>query len=358
MNGDQRDRLTVSLAAEPLDASLRQWVADRGVAVVAAACRGENGLDVPEEWADRCRPGVVDSLVERAETGEFRWVVPGDAEWPVALDDLAGLDAAPWGLWVRGPRPLVCGRSVAVVGARSCTTYGAEMAGDIGADLADRDWTVVSGAAFGIDACAHRGALAVGGGTVAVLACGVDVVYPRAHAALLDRIGAHGWIVSEHAPGATPQKHRFLTRNRLIAALSAGTVVVEAATRSGSLNTLHWADRLGRLSMAVPGPVQSQQSQGVHRAIREGEAVLVTSAAEVAEELDGVGWAAREADREVGEQARRALDLLRAEPGRSVVAVAGTLGVPVAEARAQLCLLERRGLARPGADGWEACGEV
>jgi DNA processing protein len=126
---------------------------------------------------------------------------------------------------------------VAVVGCRAATSYGQSVAGQLGAGLAERNVTSVSGAAFGIDSAAHRGSLALNGPTVAVLACGTDVAYPRAHVSLLDRIGAEGLVVSELPLGATPTKWRFLARNRLIAALARGTVVVEAAVRSGALNT-------------------------------------------------------------------------------------------------------------------------
>ena len=155
--------------------------------------------------------------------------LPGDAEWPAQLDDLG--DARPIGLWVRG-RPnlrMWALRSVAVVGARACTEYGAHMAATLGAGLAERGWVVVSGAAYGVDGAAHRGALAAGGATVAVLACGVDVAYPRGHTELIGRIAEQGLVVGELPPGDHPTPSRFILRNRVIAALTRGTVVVEAA---------------------------------------------------------------------------------------------------------------------------------
>jgi DNA processing protein len=150
---------------------------------------------------------------------------------------------------------------------------------------------VVSGAAFGIDAAAHRGALAAGGPTIAVLAGGVDVVYPRAHADLLTRIRDTGLILSEAPPGSPPYRGRFLTRNRIIAALTRGTVLVEAGHRSGALNTVRHARRLGRVVMAVPGPVTSAMSVGCHRLLRtqREHTVLVTDAAEVCEEIGAIG---------------------------------------------------------------------
>ncbi|MGW1980475.1 DNA-processing protein DprA [Streptomyces sp. NPDC001889] len=217
-----------------------------------------------------------------------RFICPGDPEWPSQLDDLG--DGRPIGLWTRGRFGLRTWavRSVAVVGARACTPYGAHMAATLGAGLAERGWVVVSGAAFGIDAAAHRGALSAGGATVAVLACGVDVVYPRGHAELIARIAEQGLIVGELPPGDHPTPSRFVLRNRVIAALTRGTVVVEAEYRSGSLVTARHARRLSRHTMGVPGPATSGLSAGVHELLR-GEAVLVTDADEVVELIGEMG---------------------------------------------------------------------
>lgn len=183
-----------------------------------------------------------------------RFVCPGDREWPSQLDDLG--DARPIGLWVRGRSDLRLWalRSVALVGARACTPYGAHMAGTLAAGLAERGWVVVSGAAFGVDGAAHRGALAAGGATMAVLACGVDVAYPRGHAELIGRIAEQGVVMGELPPSDHPTRTRFILRNRVIAALTRGTVVVEAEYRSGSLVTARNAQRLGRFTMGVPAP--------------------------------------------------------------------------------------------------------
>ncbi|MEU9604503.1 DNA-processing protein DprA [Streptomyces sp. NPDC048057] len=217
-----------------------------------------------------------------------RFVCPGDGEWPTQLDDLGG--ARPIGLWVRGGAHLRTWavRSVAVVGARACTPYGAHMAGALGSGLAERGWVVVSGAAFGIDGAAHRGALSAGGATVAVLACGADVAYPPGHAELIRRIGEQGLIVGELPPGDHPTPSRFILRNRVIAALTRGTVVIEAEYRSGALATARRAVELGRHVMGVPGPATSGLSAGVHELLR-GEGVLVTDADEVAELVGEIG---------------------------------------------------------------------
>ncbi|QMU72321.1 DNA-processing protein DprA [Streptacidiphilus sp. P02-A3a] len=217
-----------------------------------------------------------------------RLVCPGEAEWPTQLDDLG--PARPIGLWVRGPASLrlLALRSVAVVGARACTAYGVHVAADLAAELADAAWVVVSGGAYGIDAAAHRGALAATGVTIGVLACGVDQCYPRGHSALLGRIAEQGLLISELPLGAHPTRSRFLLRNRVIAALTRGTVVVEAARRSGALSTARRARDLRRLVMGVPGPVTSELSCGVHALLRSGGS-LVTDAAEVIELVGAIG---------------------------------------------------------------------
>ncbi len=209
------------------------------------------------------------------------------------MDPLHSRGGVPLGLWVRGPARLdELGRSVAIVGSRSSTSYGEDIALELGARLAHEGFWVVSGAAFGIDQAAHRGALAAAAGsagTVAVLATGVDRAYPAAHRSLLDYIAEVGAVVSEAAPGCAPTKVRFLARNRLIAAFSRGTVVVEAAVRSGALNTASWAGGLHRPVMGVPGPVTSEPSEGVHELLRCGGATLVTTAEHVLELVGGSG---------------------------------------------------------------------
>lgn len=368
---DRLDRMALSLVAEPGDPRLPQLLAEHEPGRVLSAIRGGRtlpGFGIPEAWAERAHD--VDTRLEecrgRAASARLRWICPGDRGWPTQLDDLDHVDplqastGAPLGLWLRGSGDLaqLSERAVAIVGARNCTTYGAECASDLGADLADDGWTVVSGAAYGIDGCAHRGALAMGKPTVAVLACGADVDYPRSHASLLEHISHDGLVISEQAPGQAPMKRRFLSRNRLIAALSLGTVVVEAALRSGSLNTLHRADQLGRVTMALPGPVTSQASGGVHAAVREGVAVLVTSGRDVIEELGGLG--AEEAARPVAvtefdrlpPSARATLDGLDWSGSRSLAEIAAWVRLSTREVRSALALLERRDLVVRQGAGW------
>jgi len=215
----------------------------------------------------------------------IRLVCPGDEEWPSQLDDLG--DDAPVALWVRGAARLsaAVGRSVSIIGSRAASAYGTYVAEGIASEVAGRGWTVVSGAAYGIDGAAHRGALAAGGITVAVLACGIDRAYPAGHADLIAAISQAGVIVSEQPPGRPVSRTRFLDRNRVIAALSAGTVVVEAGRNGGAMHAARKAAGLGRPLMAVPGPVTSAASDGCHLLIRHGDAVLASSGADVIEML-------------------------------------------------------------------------
>ncbi|MFY0405858.1 DNA-processing protein DprA [Solicola sp. PLA-1-18] len=304
---DALDRLRLSMLVEPGDARVCDLLSTHPAGRVVEACVTGRSLPggivlgggLPEPWVTRARAGAADAaadLLADARRRGLRWVCPGGAEWPAGLDDLDlgrpvnGARGAPLGVWVRGGRlDELVARSVAVVGARDGTTYGTEVAGDLGADLADAGVCVVSGAAFGIDAAAHRGAMSMRGTTVAVLACGVDVDYPRAHAGMLGLVAETGAVVSEQLPGQGPTKARFLSRNRLIAALSQGTVVVEAARRSGALNTLNWATSIARVTMGVPGPVTSRASVGVHQALREGQVIVVTNGREVIEAVSPVG---------------------------------------------------------------------
>src|SRR5580704_8246559 len=230
-----------------------------------------------------------DAGLEDARRGGIRLVCPADPQWPGQLDELG--TARPYALWLRGQADLrqACLRSVSMVGSRAATGYGAHVAGEIAADLGERGWAVVSGGAYGIDAAAHRGALATGAVTIAVLACGVDYPYPAGHADLFATIAEHGLVISEWPPGRQPARLRFLVRNRTIAALSCGTVIVEAGERSGALNTARHAAQLGRPLMAVPGPVTSAQSAGCHRIIREWGATCVTNADHIIEMLSPLG---------------------------------------------------------------------
>jgi DNA processing protein len=289
-----------------------------------------------------------------------RVVIPGDEEWPSGLAALAG--AQPFCLWVRGPlSPAVAAeRSVALVGARACTNYGHEVALTLGGGCADRGISVVSGAAFGVDGAAHRGALAVGGATIAVLAGGVERPYPRGHDSLITRIAQVGCVVSEVPPGSAPTRWRFIERNRLIAALSRLTVVVEAARRSGALSTASRAAAIGRVVAAVPGPVTSAMSYGCHWLLRERDAVCVTSAEEIAELVSPIGTDLPEpppyprAEHDgLPPDAIRVLDAVPLRRPAELESIARSAGLPIATVSAAMGRLDARGLVTRQPAGWQ-----
>lgn len=374
MNGATPERVAraaLSALVEPgTGAAIVAEVRRHGAAVVLAALRSGTRILDRDARIER-RAGAVDgaALLGHAVAAGARFVCPGDAEWPAGFETLdlaleAGSRAAgppPLGLWIRGEPDLAAAtrRSVAVVGSRAATEYGVRVAADLASDLATAGWTVVSGAAYGIDAAAHRGALAVGGPTVAVLACGVDVVYPRGHAALLHRVAGEGLVVSELPPAATPTRARFLARNRLIAAMTCGTVVVEAAPRSGALNTASWASDQGRAVLALPGPVTSVLSMGCHDLVRKGAATLVTDAAEVIDMVGELGADAvveRRGDpRPWDSLAPVPRDVLEALPARGAATVdqlCSATGLAAGPCIAALGELSLAGLVQADAQGW------
>lgn len=297
-----------------------------------------------------------------------RLVTPEDDEWPawsfLAFDGAGMPDAsdacAPLALWVLGrtPLPQLTERAVSIVGTRAASAYGEHVTAEIGGDLAVDGWTIVSGAAFGIDAAAHRAALGVGGSTVAVLACGVDRAYPSGHARLLQRIADSGAVISEYAPGTTPAKHRFLARNRVVASVGSAVLVVEAGWRSGARNTAAWARKLGRPVLAVPGPVTSASSKGCHRMIREGEARLVADAHDVVAEAgptgevgDGRPSMFRDLDA-LSENALLVYEALPASGSRSPRELSELSSLPLSRVRSVLPLLELEGFVASDETGW------
>ncbi|AMW13132.1 DNA processing protein DprA [Streptomyces qaidamensis] len=362
--GELLARVLLTRVIEPGDEAGGQWVRELGVAEVVRRL-GEGGAPLPgasgTRWAGlvaRARAARPRRDLEAARDAGVRFVSPGDAEWPGQLDDLG--DARPLGLWVRG-RPSLrmwALRSVAVVGARACTEYGAHMAATLAAGLAEQGWVVVSGGAYGVDGAAHRGALGAGGATVAVLACGVDRPYPRGHTRLISRIAEQGLVIGELPPGDHPTPSRFILRNRVIAALTRGTVVVEAAHRSGSLVTARAAQRLGRHTMGVPGPATSALSAGVHDLLR-GEAVLVTDVADVVELVGDIGELAPDRrgpvlPRDLLEPATR--QVLAALPGRGAARpheIARSAQTAQDDAIARLYELRALGYVERHGDGWK-----
>jgi DNA processing protein len=394
-NPDAFARAVLGLVAEPGDGVLGRAIAAIGAVRTAEAlverrsaeqlagfvAEAGDALDEREtatgleRWLPRLdQAGFVRVLAQAARVGA-RFVVPGDAGWPAAVDEL-GVHA-PIGLWVRGhPGALPNSTpSIALVGARAATGYGEHVAMESSAGLVDRGFTIVSGGAYGIDGMAHRAALASDGTTVAFLAGGVDRFYPLGHEALLSRIAETGAVVSELPCGAAPTKWRFLQRNRLIAAASDATVVLEAGLRSGSLNTAGHAAALGRPLGAVPGPVTSPASAGCHRLLREFDAVCVVDADQMAE-LAGGAWpvpAGRGGSSRGGEagprrdtsrsdggatpadpapEVVRVIDALSTRSPRLLADVARRAGMSVPEVMAVLGPLEVNGVAVRHAEGW------
>ncbi|WP_144659994.1 DNA-processing protein DprA [Paenarthrobacter nicotinovorans] len=248
--------------------------------------------DSLKRWAPRVADLAPERDLETMRRLGGRLIIPGDDLWPEQLSDL-GLQE-PLCLWWRGHEQELpsAPHSIALVGSRDSTGYGASVTGDFAYGLAQRGFSVVSGGAYGIDAHAHRGALnggVAGLPTIAVMAGGVDRFYPSGNEDLLRAVCTQGAVISEVPPGSAPTRYRFLQRNRLIAALASVTVVVEARWRSGALNTAHHAESIGRVVAAVPGSIHSAHSAGCHRLLREGGAVCVTDVGEIAELAGAIG---------------------------------------------------------------------
>ncbi|WP_090050994.1 DNA-processing protein DprA [Lentzea fradiae] len=361
-------RAYLSRVAEPYPAALAALV-DR-VGPVEAAERVREGAvssSVASQTSARRAEERAREDIERITKIGGRLVVPEDDEWPrwpfVALGVAAQrCGGEPLALWVRGPHDLgeVTDKAVAVVGSRAASGYGEHVAGEFAFGLAQAGVTVVSGAAYGIDGAAHRGALGAGGLTVAVLACGVDFAYPAGHQGLLAKIAREGLVVSEYPPGVTPARHRFLTRNRIIAALGGGTVVVEAGRRSGAKNTAAITLALGRPLMVVPGPVTSASSAGCHELLRDGQAVSVSSVAEIVESVgrfgDDLATEPAEKESSLGAphgDAMRVYEALGKRCGVSDEVVSVESGVPLDRVRALLPELELARLALRVDGGWQ-----
>ncbi|MPY79354.1 MAG: DNA-protecting protein DprA [Actinophytocola sp.] len=359
--------------AEPPAPAVAALIAECGPVEAARRIRSGTVPDaVAKETAARSELGdlgVTDADLTRAQEAGLRLIIPEDEEWPqwplLSLGVADGRGVAgmtgPIALWGRGPARLdeAFDRAVTIVGSRAATGYGEHVAADWAYALARSGVTVLSGAAYGIDGAAHRGALAAGGVSAAVLGCGLGSGYPAGHVTLLRRIAERGIVVSEYPCAAPPARHRFLVRNRLLAALSAGTVVVEADRRSGARNTAGTAATLGKALMAVPGPLTSRTSSGCHEMLRSGAARLVTTAEDVLEDVGRLGIdLARPADRprrgtdRLSGDALRVHEALLPRAGRSVERITAESGVPAPKARAVLCALELDGLSQRCEAGW------
>lgn len=385
-DGEAFARAVLGTLAEPGDGTLGRLITALGAirtadlvldgasaqSVTDAADAAGAGTSVKEvaaglaRWAPRIDHGDFVRGLGQARRVGAAFIVPGDECWPTGVDDLGA--HAPLGLWVRGEsahlRPEAT--AVALVGARAATGYGEHMTMELSAGLVDRGLAVVSGGAYGIDGMAHRAALASGGTTVAFLAGGVDRFYPAGHDGLLQRIAETGAVVSELPCGASPTKWRFLQRNRLIAAASAATVVLEAGARSGSLNTAGHAAALGRPLGALPGPATSPASAGCHRLLREFDAVCVVDADQVVELVGGGARTPDPADQAAGRaaaatgaapdapspEAIRLLDALSVRSPRSIADLARRSGLATGEVMAVLGVLELESAVAHRGDGW------
>jgi DNA processing protein len=308
-------------------------------------------------WAARYADPAFD--LARGHEGGARLIIPGDPEWPTQLDDLG--DARPYGLWADGAANLrfSCLRSVAIVGARAATAYGGHVAAEFASGLSAENWTVISGGAYGIDAAAHRGALTGEAPTVVVLACGTDFCYPPAHEDLFRVIRSRGVVISEWPPGSHPTRPRFLVRNRVIAALSRGTVVVQAALRSGALNTASHALSLNRHVMAVPGPITAEASEGCHQLIRQEKAMCVTSVQEIVELVGMIGADVAIEQRgpirprdSLNEETTRVLESVPGRGGAGAASIAVAAGVDIDTAISCLGYLAAAGFVEQNERGW------
>ncbi len=344
-----------------LAALVEAWPVARIADAASAAGSDLAAADIESalaRWSPRLKSGVALVALRQAVRFAVQLLVPGDPSWPTGVDDLGS--HAPIALWLRGNGSALAAadHSIALVGARAATGYGEHITMEASAGLVDRGFAIISGAAYGIDGMAHRAALASSGQTVAILAGGVDRFYPSGHDALLARIVEAGAVISELPCGSPPTKWRFLQRNRLIAAASQATIVLEAGWRSGSLNTAGHAASLGRPIGAVPGPVTSAASAGCHRLIRDYLATLVTSAAEMAELVPGaeVQELPASAESRHGSSSLRVRlsDALSLRAPRSVDDLAARSGLSVAEVQAELGSMQMDGEAAERERGWIA----
>jgi len=368
-DGEGVARAWLSGVCEPGDEAAWRLVARLGAEGAAEAVRRgrvPGGLGITEKklagWRMRAEAFDLDGVLFLAEKIGGRVLTPGDPGWPTTLDQLD--ESAPLMLWIRGHGDLrqLCLRSVSVVGARAASPYGRRAAAELGAEMAERGWTVVSGGALGIDGEAHRGALAADGVTIAVLANGVDVPYPPRHAGLFAEIARTGLLVSEWPLASHPTRPRFLVRNRVIAALTKGTVVVEADLRSGALNTAHRARDLGRHLMAFPGPVTSVMSRGCHELLRSTPPTtrLVTCAEDVIEEVGRIGEGLDRPDGgpvlprdHLDPDSRSVLEAVPATlSGAPAHAIAASAAVDLPTARSRLSLLAATGFVDRTRTGW------
>jgi len=304
-------------------------------------------------WHPRMTGELIDTVFGMAAASRCTLLLPGDEHWPEGVLSLGA--HAPLLLWCLGDPGLLddFASSGALVGTRASTGYGTHVATELSAGLAERGWTVVSGGAYGIDAASHRAALAAGGRTVSVMAGGLNSFYPTGNAELLARIAREGAVVAEVPFGTPPTPFRFLARNRLIAAMTSASVVVEAGLRSGSINTANHCGKLGRPLGAVPGAVTSPASAGCHLLLRERRAQIVTSVDDVVRLAAGDEAVPLEplAD-PVDPRYERVTKALNARRGRPLSEVAAHAGMGETETAQLLGVLLLDGAVRKSDTGW------
>lgn len=360
MSGPADALLALAHVVEPGDQRLGALADELGPAALVQAI-ADGSVRNRDADALRARLDDFDAGTARARAAALgaRIIHRDERDWPTQLDDLG--TSRPFALWVMGTPDLRIAalKSVAMVGARASTPYGEHVARDWSGRLADAGWAVASGGAYGIDAAAHRGVLAVGGVTVCVLATGIDVAYPRAHDELLARIADTGLLISESPLGTQARRQRFLTRNRLIAALTRATVVVEAALRSGTTSTANAAYALNRPVLAVPGPVTSPMSAGCHLLIREQLATVAHSWSDAIELLghgDAVIHAAAQPDvRATDQLTHDELRVLDAFPSRRPIDLQSLMraaGLGLSRVLSAVGTLEALGFIEGGGDHW------
>ncbi len=295
VQGERMARVVLSMLSEPNDPVTGHVLARVGGIETLRLIESDDPLPSLARadaliWREHLAARITPDLAERAaeaQAGEFGTLIPADKDWPASLNDLG--ERAPYVLWTRGATSFLTTAAsdrVTITGARASTSYGERVTANLAEGMADEERIVVAGGSYGIEAAAHRVTLAAGGQTIAVLPSGLDRPYPAGHRELLARIGDVGLLVSELPPGATPTKHRFTARNRLLAAVSGATVIPEAGIRSGSIATVLQARALGRGTGAVPGPVTSAVSSGPNQLIQQGFAQLITEPSELLALLD------------------------------------------------------------------------
>lgn len=292
---DRSARVLLSMIGTPGDVATGKLLTEVGAAELISIADGDGpvpGMDRVEAavWRDRLHSAATPDHIgtRMAEASSFRVIIPSDPDWPTALNDLG--HRAPYALWAKGRTELLAEplpQRITVTGARAATSYGAHVTDELCVDLAQSGRTLVAGAAYGIEASAHRAALIRDANTIAVLASGVDRPYPAGHTDLIDRIAREGLLLSEVPPSVAPTRQRFIDRSRILAALSGATIIVEAGSRSGSLHTATEAAQLGRFVGAVPGPITSAASTGTNLLLQSGHARVITNGSDIVHMLEG-----------------------------------------------------------------------